>query len=40
MKMKKIKFGNKNDFMGPYNYNNVLVVIKIDVKWTTAFKIT
>ncbi len=28
---KKTEFGNKTDFIGPYNYNNVFVVIKIDV---------
>ncbi len=31
MKMEKTEFGNKMDFIGPYNYNNVFVVIKIDV---------
>ncbi len=31
MKMKKTEFGNKMAFIGPYNYNNVFVVIKIDV---------
>ncbi len=30
MKMEKTEFGNKTDFIGPYNYN-VFVVIKIDV---------
>ncbi len=29
--MEKNEFGNKTDFIGPYNYNNVFVVIKIDV---------
>ncbi len=29
MKMEKTEFGNKTDFIGPYNYN-VFVVIKID----------
>ncbi len=31
MKMEKTGFGNKTVFKGPYNYNNVFVVIKIDV---------
>ncbi len=31
MKMEKNEFGNKTDFIGPYNYNNVFVVINIDV---------
>ncbi len=31
MKMEKTEFGNKTDFIGPYNYNNFFVVIKIDV---------
>ncbi len=31
MKMEKNEFGNKTDFIGPYNNNNVFVVIKIDV---------
>ncbi len=31
MKMEKTDFGDKTDFIGPYNYNNVFVVIKIDV---------
>ncbi len=32
MKMeKKMNLENKTDFIGPYNYNNVFVVIKIDV---------
>ncbi len=31
MKMEKTEFGNKTDFIGPYNYNNVFVVIEIDV---------
>ncbi len=32
MKLEKTEFGNKTDFIGPYNYNNVFfVVIKIDV---------
>ncbi len=31
MKMEKNEFGNKTDFIGPYNYNNVFVVIQIDV---------
>ncbi len=30
MKMEKTEFGNKTDFIRPYNYNNVFVVIKID----------
>ncbi len=30
--MKKTDFGNKTDFIGPYNYNTFLVVIKIDVR--------
>ncbi len=29
--MEKNEFGNKTDFIGPYNYNIVFVVIKIDV---------
>ncbi len=29
--MEKNEFGNKTDFIGPYNYNNAFVVIKIDV---------
>ncbi len=29
--METNEFGNKTDFIGPYNYNNVFVVIKIDV---------
>ncbi len=33
MKMEKTEFGNKTDFIGPYNYNFFFffVVIKIDV---------
>ncbi len=31
MKMEKMKFGNKMDFIEPYNYNIFFVVIKIDV---------
>ncbi len=31
MKMEKTECGNKTDFIGPYNYNNVFVVIQIDV---------
>ncbi len=31
MKMEKNEFGNKTDFIGPYNYNIFFVVIKIDV---------
>ncbi len=31
MKMEKNEFGNKTDFIGPYNYNiYFFVVIKID----------
>ncbi len=30
--MEKTEFGNKTDFIGPYNYNN-FVVIKIDVSF-------
>ncbi len=26
MKMEKTEFGNKTDFIGPYNYNNVFVL--------------
>ncbi len=29
--MKKNEFEKKTDFIGPYNYNIVFVVIKIDV---------
>ncbi len=29
--MENNEFGNKTDFIGPYNYNNVFVVIEIDV---------
>ncbi len=31
--MEKTEFGKKTDFIGPYNYNynNVFVVIRIDV---------
>ncbi len=28
--MEKTEFGNKTDFIGPYNYNIFFVVIKID----------
>ncbi len=31
MKMEKTEFGNKTDFIGPYNSNNIFMVIKIDV---------
>ncbi len=31
MKIEKTEFGNKNDFIGPYNYNTFFVVIQIDV---------
>ncbi len=31
MKMEKNEFGNKTDFIVPYNYNIFFVVIKIDV---------
>ncbi len=31
MKMEKNEFGNKTDFIGPYNYNICFEVIKIDV---------
>ncbi len=32
MKMEKTEFGNKTDFIGPYNYNMFFcVVINIDV---------
>ncbi len=40
MKMEKNEFGNKTDFIGPYNYNIFFVVIKIYQKWTIAFKMT
>ncbi len=31
MKIEKTDFGNKTDFIGPYNYNTFFVVIQIDV---------
>ncbi len=31
MKMEKNEFGNKTDFIGPYNYNNLFCGKKIDV---------
>ncbi len=30
MKMEKTEFGNKIDFIGPYNYNIFFVIIQID----------
>ncbi len=30
--MEKTEFGNKLDFIGPYNYNICFVVIKLDCK--------
>ncbi len=38
--MEKTEFGNKTDFIGPYNYNNDFGGNKNRCKWTTAFKIT
>ncbi len=40
MKMEKNEFGNKTDFIGPYNYNNLFCGNKNRCKWTIAFKMT
>ncbi len=39
MKIRKTEFGKKTGFMGPYNYNNFLVVIKRDVSKQHYFEI-